>query len=433
MSDVLTGDKSDPGLSELLVSVAEANVPAAKRETAEHDFSTAFTDRWNDYIDKRRDAVSVALQDYFGYEHIGDLLNTENSASRLSVSIDVSNQSTQLLTLNLPAGDSNCSVELPMPRVALPVSELIATLRSEQISKMLDDKVLREMLVEIVFSQPFGPAWTAVLEGAGFPHQSAYYLPSARSGILQGWQIFASMALQLLQRRVGLERLEVPQLPGVAGDFLQILLERLLTNRSGQQDGKMKPALDLLEEQVFRGRISFETSRPELPLILYKAGAVEVPLQRASSMIAELAPLDLWLKYLLEPGDLLIIDEPEAHLHPENQRMIARVLVRLIRSGVKVLIPTHSSLILHQISNQILASSLSVEAREKYNFDFTQDDLISSDEVGVYLFDVRSDGTYIEPVPIEPEAGISEEEFIRVAESIGEETYQLELAALEGE
>jgi len=44
---------------------------------------------------------------------------------------------------------------------------------------------------------------------------------------------------------------------------------------------------------------------------------LEIPL--VSSMIKELAPLVLYLRYLAEPNDWIIIDEPEMNLHPKRK------------------------------------------------------------------------------------------------------------------
>lgn len=55
-------------------------------------------------------------------------------------------------------------------------------------------------------------------------------------------------------------------------------------------------------------------------------------------------------------------------MHPENQRWIARALVRLVNAGVDVVAPTHSSTIVHQVSNMILASRVDDAARAKLAF-----------------------------------------------------------------
>jgi ABC-type cobalamin/Fe3+-siderophores transport system ATPase subunit len=122
---------------------------------------------------------------------------------------------------------------------------------------------------------------------------------------------------------------------------------------------------------------------------------------------------------------MLVIEEPEAHLHPENQRRVARALVRLVRAGVTVLCTTHSPLILHQVSNHILASRADPARRKELGF--TEEDLLREEEVGAYLFRMREDGrgSEIQPLRIEPDFGIPEDEFVRVSEAIGEETYRL--------
>ena len=42
----------------------------------------------------------------------------------------------------------------------------------------------------------------------------------------------------------------------------------------------------------------------------------------SSSMVKELAPLVLYLRYLAKPDELVIIDEPEMNLHPAAQVQI---------------------------------------------------------------------------------------------------------------
>ena len=53
---------------------------------------------------------------------------------------------------------------------------------------------------------------------------------------------------------------------------------------------------------------------------------------------------------------LLIIDEPESHIDPINQIKFARALVRWVKTGVKILISTHSDYIVKEINNLIMLS-----------------------------------------------------------------------------
>ena len=50
-----------------------------------------------------------------------------------------------------------------------------------------------------------------------------------------------------------------------------------------------------------------------------------------------------------EPGDLLIIENPEAHLHPAGQRRIGELIARCATAGVQVIIETHSDHLLNGI------------------------------------------------------------------------------------
>ncbi|UVJ39016.1 DUF3696 domain-containing protein [Arthrobacter sp. CJ23] len=54
-----------------------------------------------------------------------------------------------------------------------------------------------------------------------------------------------------------------------------------------------------------------------------------------------------------KPGGILIVDSPEAHLHPAGQSAIGRFLATVAASGVQVLIETHSDHVINGIRRHV--------------------------------------------------------------------------------
>ncbi len=246
-----------------------------------------------------------------------------------------------------------------------------------------------------------------------------HYLPAARSGILQGHKVLTAIMWKKIPY-IGTEKWDIPKFSGVVSDFISSV-----TTLPDKKGFFFKLANDFSNELI-KGEIILRTiAEHPYPEIKYNFQNTEIPLHRSSSTVSELAPLFLYLKYIVKPEDILIIEEPEAHLHPANQRILAKYLVRLIRKGVRLIITTHSEYLLEQLNNFILLSKIESKNRiERYNYN--EEDFLNRDEIAAYLFkyDIESGGHKIDEVEMTDD-GISQDEFIKVKENLYEETIKL--------
>ncbi|MDR8356489.1 ATP-binding protein, partial [Acinetobacter baumannii] len=80
------------------------------------------------------------------------------------------------------------------------------------------------------------------------------------------------------------------------------------------------------------------------------SGKQKFAMSEASSSVRALLDIGFYIRCKLSPGDLLMIDEPELNLHPRNQRMLARLLAKLVNHGVKVFLTTHSDFIIKEMN-----------------------------------------------------------------------------------
>jgi predicted ATPase len=70
-----------------------------------------------------------------------------------------------------------------------------------------------------------------------------------------------------------------------------------------------------------------------------------------------------------KPGQLLIVDSPEAHLHPRGQSRIGRFLSQVAASGVQVIIETHSDHLLNSLRLAVRDGVLKPEVTNVHFFD----------------------------------------------------------------
>ena len=134
----------------------------------------------------------------------------------------------------------------------------------------------------------------------------------------------------------------------------------------------------------------YKATKDEILFISKKRGKNRfvIPLHLASSSARGLSGLYFYLKHVAAPGQILIIDEPESHLDPSNQILMARLLVSCVNAGIKVLITTHSDYIIKEINNLIILHNdfeKKEEFLKKHKKHYTENDHLDPHSVRAYI------------------------------------------------
>jgi AAA15 family ATPase/GTPase len=138
------------------------------------------------------------------------------------------------------------------------------------------------------------------------------------------------------------------------------------------------------------------TREDELYYIPKQGKRVRLSMDGSSSAVRSLLDIGFYLKHEAQRGDLLMIDEPELNLHPENQRRVARLIARLINIGIKVFITTHSDYIIKELNTLImLKQDLPYLKQIAEDEGYLSEELLSADRIKVYIAEealVKLDG-----------------------------------------
>lgn len=91
---------------------------------------------------------------------------------------------------------------------------------------------------------------------------------------------------------------------------------------------------------------------------IYTTGGKEMPLSAAAASIRELAAIEFLIENTNIGKSALMIDEPEAHLHPLKQRMMADIICSLLLAGSHIQVTTHSDYFLRRINELTMLHDL---------------------------------------------------------------------------
>lgn len=232
-----------------------------------------------------------------------------------------------------------------------------------------------------------------------------YFLPASRSGLYQALSTFSAVIAELSKKRTFLsKKIELPNISEPVSDYF-LYLSGINTKLS---TNKYKKVIDNIESNILKGKVSFNN---ESKKIVFTPDGVEIELDlsHTSSMVAEIAPIVAFLKYIIAtkknpnedlfdrrgrantaPAYVIFVEEPEAHLHPKVQVELMELFVQLIKMDVKLVLTTHSNYMFNKLSNLILAKEIDHNKIESFLLKYVEgegsvidDDIMKVTEDGI--------------------------------------------------
>ena len=243
----------------------------------------------------------------------------------------------------------------------------------------------------------------------------AHYLPADRTGIMHAHLVAVASVIERAPLTALRRDTPLPELSGVLADFLTWLVRLGGLTRGTESSGKLAARL---EEQMIDGAIHVEDSITGYPQFYYQPRGWKdrLPLMNTSSMVSELAPVVLYLRYIVRPGDVLIIEEPEAHLHPAMQVEFVRHLAAAVRAGIRIMITTHSEWVLEELANLVGLTELAASRRQGIG---GAPYALTPEQLGVWLFEPkkRPKGSVVKELSFDAEIGNFQSGFDEVSMS----------------
>lgn len=187
------------------------------------------------------------------------------------------------------------------------------------------------------------------------------------------------------------------QIIPTTGMYLEFLNDMTGLNR-------IKPRPDTASEivlKLFRTILEGEVNKEETTYI-YTTNDASMPVSAAAASIREIAPLQILAKKQDVSRCAILVEEPEAHLHPLKQRMMADIIGALSHNGAIMQITTHSDYFLRRLNELIMFAKAKKTTddpdklktlSEKVNI--VEDMSIDASIIGAYLLRKQADNTSI--------------------------------------
>lgn len=242
----------------------------------------------------------------------------------------------------------------------------------------------------------------------------AIYFPAGRSGIVQTHTALSALMAGALSGGY-FKDATIGAIPGATADFMQ-LVAQIRPRRKVRFGSRVA---DRLEKNLLQGKVHLTERGGRREFLFTPAGHdSDWPVENMATAVAEFTPLVLYLRHRAGPGDSILIDEPESHLHPESQVALATGLAEVATVISPVVVATHSEFLVSAFSNLILSQAREPTERRS-----------SVDKMAVYSFSFhdqdRGRGSNVTEIDIDAAEGFAIDQFSEVAERVFDDSIRL--------
>lgn len=194
----------------------------------------------------------------------------------------------------------------------------------------------------------------------------AHYIPSSRTALVK----YSTSLAENEQERTSF-------MDAVTSGFLFSLLYPIRVGKGG----KISDVAEKIEKMI-NGKVVLK-EEGDIPSIEYIQKDKAINIRHASSSVISLASLAIFIRHNLSEESLLIVEEPELHLHQSLIPMLGNVFASLVNMGVRVLIVTNNYIFPLTI-NKLIEAKTNEKIKEELGI--SDDEVLDKENVGAYVF-----------------------------------------------
>ena len=168
-------------------------------------------------------------------------------------------------------------------------------------------------------------------------------------------------------------------------NFLMFLLKHKYSEMVAEQN---KDLIAFIDNNIINGHMEKVGSTM---LYIPENSNQLLPIKLSSSLVSEIAPLYQTLSGI-QHFNYILYDEIETCQHPTKQLQLARLLIRMVNSGYKLIVSTHSDTMATAINNLITLSFKNHKIELLKKLEYNEDDILKSNNVKAYQFIIGKDG-----------------------------------------